>query len=159
MSKNKTATTSCEINSFTFQHERILQLVSPWQPCYFESFEESPAFTSYHLCGFVRLCWCLKMHLTMLLDNFLFTIMPYIPRTTLTLCFMSSVNAVLPVEKPVHYSHLSIKCLSALSEWTRTECLFHHCSVIFCTYFQFQAGPRILMETYFISLPGQPVET
>lgn len=161
MSKNNTTTTFCEINSFVFQRDTILQLVLRWQPCYFESFEESlrAAFTSYHLCGFVRQCWCLRMRLTLPLDNILFTIMPSIARTALTLCFMSSVNAATAVGQPIHCSHLYIKCLPALSDWTCTECLFQHCSAISCTYFQFHSRPWILMETYIISLPGRPVET
>ncbi len=88
-----------------------------WQPCYFESFEDSLyiiAFTSYCLCSFIRQCFCLKMHLHCYWITFLFTIMPSLPRTVLTLCFMSSVNAATPVDQPVHCSHLSIKCFPVL---------------------------------------------
>lgn len=115
-------------------------------------------FQCQHLCGFLRQRWCLKMLLTQLLDNILFTIMRSLPRTALTFCFMSSVSAATPVDKPIHCSHLSIKSSPALTEWTCTECLFQHCSVITCTYFHCQARPWILMETCCISLPWRPVE-
>ena len=45
---------------------------------------------------------------------------------------MSCVSAATPVDKPIHCSHLSIKSLPALSEWTCTKCLFqqqHHLNV------------------------------
>lgn len=134
-------------------------MVASFSSCYSGSLVPFPAvLTGDHLCGFLRQWRCLKMLLTLLLDNILFTIMPSLPRTALTLCFMSSVSAAMPVDKPIHCSHLSVKSLPALSEWTCIECLFQHCSVISCTYFHCQDRPWILRETYCISLAGQPVE-
>lgn len=110
-------------------------------------------------CGVNWRCWCLKMHPVPPAGSFLFTIVPSIPRTALTPCFMSSVNAATPVDQPIHCSQQSIKRSPALTEWSCTEHLFHHRPVISCTYFQFQVSPRTLMETYIMSLPGRPVET
>lgn len=110
-------------------------------------------------CRVRRRCWYLKMHPAPPAGSFLFTIVPSIPRTALTPCFMSSVNAATPVDQPIHCSQLSIKRSPALTEWSDTEHLFQHRPVISCTYFQFQVSPRTLMETYIMSLPGRPVET
>lgn len=112
-----------------------------------------------HLRSVSRRRWCLKMRPAPPAGSFLFTILPSVPRTVLTPCFMSSVNAATPVDQPIHCSHLSIKRSPALTEWTRAKHLFQRRPVASCTYFQFQVSPRTLMETYIMSLPGRPVET
>lgn len=103
-------------------------------------------------------CCCLKMHPAPPAGSFLFTIVPSIPRTALTPCFMSSVNAATPVDQPIHCFQLSIKRSPASTEWSHTEHLFQRRPVISCTYFQFQVSLQTLMETYIMSLPGRPVE-